>query len=404
MIEYGIAGESIVCFAGEDWWYHHPHSKNHLLKRFARQNKVLFINSLSMGLPAVNNPDFLLKIRRKLKSYARWLRKVPEGMWVLTPLSLPCYGSRVGRLINRILVTVQVRFVMLLCGMHNPIVWVAIPSAAEMVDSLDPKLVLYQVSDKYDSNRDSALSVDIIRQFDSSLKRRAALVLYSGRRLFEEATEPNRYFLEQAVDFEHFSRRVASIAPEIASIPHPVLAYVGWMDFVMDNDLIEEVARRQPDWNWVFIGTKTNHVRASAPNIHFLGPKPYSDLPSYMSHVDVFVLPWNQDCAFTSYGSAIKVKEYLATGKPVVISPLYEYLAAPGIRIYRSVDEFIANVKDALRETDERLAAERQSAVRNCTWDVRAEQLGNIINALIHGREYATATCDEPAKGLSGAA
>jgi hypothetical protein len=28
MSEYGISGESIVCFAGEDWWYHHPHSKN----------------------------------------------------------------------------------------------------------------------------------------------------------------------------------------------------------------------------------------------------------------------------------------------------------------------------------------------------------------------------------------
>ena len=27
---------SIICFGGEDWWYHHPHSKNHLMRRFAR--------------------------------------------------------------------------------------------------------------------------------------------------------------------------------------------------------------------------------------------------------------------------------------------------------------------------------------------------------------------------------
>jgi hypothetical protein len=74
-----LEGESIVCFAGEDWWYHHPHSKNHLLKRYARGNKVLFVNSISMGLPSMANPDFFLKIRRKLKSYTRWLRKVPEG-------------------------------------------------------------------------------------------------------------------------------------------------------------------------------------------------------------------------------------------------------------------------------------------------------------------------------------
>jgi hypothetical protein len=79
-----LEGESIVCFAGEDWWYHHPHSKNHLLKRYARGNKVLFVNSITMGLPSMANPDFFLKIRRKLKSYARWLRKVPEGLWVMT--------------------------------------------------------------------------------------------------------------------------------------------------------------------------------------------------------------------------------------------------------------------------------------------------------------------------------
>ena len=261
---------------------------------------------------------------------------------------------------------------MLICGMKKPIIWAAIPPAADIIDHLNAKLVLYQVSDKYDANKDSALSVDIIRNFDSYLKSRASLVLYSGKRLFEEATEPNRYFLEQAVDFEHFSRPASAVASDVADIPKPVLGYAGWMDFVMDDELIEEVARRRPEWHWVFIGTKTNHVRASAPNIHFLGPKPYSELPSYLSRVDVFVLPWRQDCAFTSYGSAIKVKEYLATGKPVVISPLYEYLKTPGIRIYRSVDEFIACVDDALHESDAGLAAQRQSVVRNCTWDVRA--------------------------------
>ena len=89
-----LEGESIVCFAGEDWWYHHPHSKNHLLKRYALRNKVLFVNSISMGLPSMANPDFFLKIRRKLRSYARWLRKVPEGLWVMTPVNLPLYGSQ----------------------------------------------------------------------------------------------------------------------------------------------------------------------------------------------------------------------------------------------------------------------------------------------------------------------
>ena len=109
-----LEGESIVCFAGEDWWYHHPHSKNHLLKRYAWRNKVLFVNSITMGLPSMANPDFFLKIRRKLKSYMRWLRKVPEGLWVMTPINLPLYGSRLGRWLNRVLLVSQLRLAMLL--------------------------------------------------------------------------------------------------------------------------------------------------------------------------------------------------------------------------------------------------------------------------------------------------
>src|SRR2546426_2965601 len=180
-VDYPLSGQSIVCFAGEDWWYHHPHSKNHILKRLALQNKVLFVNSLTMGLPSASNPDFFLKIRRKLRSHMRWLRKVPEGLYVLTPISVPLYGSRIGRAINRWLLLLQLRLIMLALGMRRPVVWAAIPTAADLVYSLCAKLILYQVSDKYEANEDSALSSKIIREMDQHMKQQAAVVMYSGR-------------------------------------------------------------------------------------------------------------------------------------------------------------------------------------------------------------------------------
>ena len=65
------------------------------------------------------------------------------------------------------------------------------------------------------------------------------------------------------------------------------------------------------------------------------------------------MLPWETEQAFTSYGSAIKVREYLATGKPVVISPLPEYEPMKDVlRIARSRDEFLKLVEDALNEND----------------------------------------------------
>jgi glycosyltransferase involved in cell wall biosynthesis len=384
-----LEDESIICFAGEDWWYHHPHSKNHLLKRYARRNKVLFVNSISMGLPSVANPDFFLKIKRKLRSYTRWLRKVPEGLWVMTPVNLPLYGSRTGRWLNRILLVVQLRLAMLLLHISRPILWIAIPTAAEMVGRLGEKLLLYQVSDKYDANEDSALSGHIIRKYDRQLKDAADVVLYSGRKLFHEATENNRFFLEQAVDFEHFSNLKVAPAPELDGMPHPILGYFGAMDYVMDTELIGEVARLRPGWHWVLLGLKSNLVRISAPNVHFLGSKPYDSLPRYIRQFDVCVLPWREGNTFTSYGSAIKVREYLATGKPVVIAPLYEYLELPGLRFYRGTEEFIAQIEAALKTDAPALAEQRQAVVKDGTWDDRACQLAVLINSLLRGQRYS---------------
>jgi glycosyltransferase involved in cell wall biosynthesis len=383
--DWQISGESIVCFAGEDWWYHHPHSKNHIMRRFAQTNRVLFVNSITMGLPSASNADFFLKIRRKLRSQLRWLRKAPEGLYVLTPLALPFYQSRFARYLNWALLTTQVRLAMAICRMRNPIVWAAIPSAADIVDCLGAKLIVCQVSDKYDAGEDSAISKELIREMDGRLKRKAAMVFYSGRKLYEEAEVGHRYFLEQAVDFDHFATEAESTAPDIAHIPHPVLGYFGWMDYVMDGPLVEEVARRRPDWHWVFVGTRSNLFQVSAPNVHFLGAKPYAELPKYLRHFDVCVLPWQQGHAFTFYGSAIKVREYLASGKPVVISPVYEYLKTPGIRVYGSPDEFIALVEDSLSHDSALRRKARQDSVRNATWDARTREVGLLLASMLKG-------------------
>ncbi len=379
MDDFGLSGESIVCFAGEDWWYHHPHSKNHILKRLAKRNRVLFINSLSMGLPSLSNPDFFLKVRRKLRSYARWLRKAPEGLYVMTPINVPIYGPRWAQMLNGWLLFAQIRLAMWLCHLSKPIVWVAIPSAAVVVDKLTRKLTLYQVSDKYDANEDSALRVDVVRAFDRRLKDMADIVVYSGRKLFEEATESKKYFLQQAVDFDHFAREAGQTAPEISGIPRPILGYFGAMDFVMDVPLIEEVSKLRPDWHWVLIGLRSNFTVVNAPNVHFLGPRPYQQLPEYIRHFDICVLPWKLSSVFTSYGSAIKVREYMATGKPVVMAPLYEYRDAPGVRFYRSTKEFINAIDDALAHDAPEDRERRQAFVRDSTWDVRTREFTALI-------------------------
>ena len=388
-MDYGLKAESIVCFGGEDWWYHHPHSKNHILRRLAADNKVLFVNSLSLGLPSISHPDFFLKIKRKLKSCMRWLKKAPEGLYVMTPLILPFFGNPVVRAFNWIILLLQIRLAMLLVGIRKPIVWVAMPSAADVAQHLGAKILLYQVSDKFDAMEDNALSREVVHLLDERLKSTADVVMYSGRKLFEESDLPHRFFLEQAVDFNHFAEPSSSPASDIACIPHPILAYIGWIDYVMDVPLIQEVAARRPDWQWVLVGHKSNSVQITATNVHFLGSKPYSELPRYTCKADVFVLPWRLDSEFVRYGSAIKVREYMATGKPVVITPLYEYQQMPGLRFYRTADEFIAAIENALECDTAAERALRQSAVRSCTWDIRTQEIGALITKVLAQRGFS---------------
>ena len=387
---------SIVCFGGEDWWYHHPHSKTHLLKRLARTNKVLFVNSISMGLPRVSAPDFFLKIRRKLRSYARFLRRTEEGILVLTPVVIPAFGSPALRWLNRWLLAVQVRWVLRRYGMTRPLLWVAIPTAADLVGTLGEQFVIYQVSDKYDANTmDHSLSPALIEQLHRSLLAKADLVLYSGRRLFEEARESceKSRFLEQGVDFAHFARTgelAGNPPPELAGLKRPILGYFGALDFVIDQDLVRHVAARRPDWSWVFIGLKSNVLQIEdLPNVRVLGPQPYAEMPRYAAAFDVCVLPWDLKNRFVAYGSAIKVREYLASGKPVVIMALPEYERWGNVlRIAHSYDEFIASVEDALAERDAEAARRRQESVRGHTWDIRVEELsGWIREALEKKRE-----------------
>jgi len=388
-----LTNHSIICFGGEDWWYHHPHSKAHLMRRFARAgNKVIFLNSISMGLPSLGHKDIVPRITRKLRSYAKLARQTKDGITVVSPASLPFFGSGTVRAINRRLLQSQIQRLTSNRGFSKPILWIAIPTAAEMIGCFDESLVIYHISDKYDANTmDHATDPLQIRQLHDKAIANADIIFYSGRKLLQEATNGRErsHLLEQAVDFEHWAnldQRVDSgeleIAPQIANIPRPRLGYFGAIEpWLVDQELIKQAARRQPDWQWVFIGNRSRGLEIEGlPNTHFLPPVAYDDLPRYAAGFDVCVLPWETEQAFTSYGSAIKVREYLATGKPVVISPLPEYEPTSDVlRIARSREQFLSLVNDALEENDPAAAEKRQASVVNGTWDVRAEWVSDLI-------------------------
>ncbi len=141
-------------------------------------------------------------------------------------------------------------------------------------------------------------------------------------RYLEELSGRNVLLLPNAVDTELFDSSIPHPRPADLPTARPVYIYVGslWGEW-FDWDLLLRVARTSPKASVVVIGDYRGQCPASAPNLHFLGLKPQSELPAYLAHADVGILPWKRD-AITASTSPLKVYEYLAMGLPVVAPDL----------------------------------------------------------------------------------
>lgn len=365
------------------------------MRRFARAgNKVIFVNSISMGMVSLQNKDFLPRVTRKLRSYAKLARTTSEGITVVSPAVVPFFGNAAARVINQRLLATQIGTLARSRGLQQPILWIAIPTAVGMVGRLNESLVIYHVSDKYEANTmDHAVDPQMIRRLHDRAIDGADVVFYSSRKLLDEAERGRErsYLLEQAVDFEHWKNTAnLRVADEVAAVSGPRIGYFGAIEpWLVDQELVRKSAHEHPDWQWIFIGNKSRGLEIEdLPNTHFLPAVPYDQLPAYAAGFDVCVLPWDTDKAFTSYGSAIKVREYLATGKPVVISPLPEYETMSDVlRIARDRDQFLTLIEEALREQDATAGQRRQAAVMSGTWDERAEFVSNIIEKALANKQ-----------------
>src|SRR5205085_3977095 len=160
-------------------------------------------------------------------------RTTDEGITVVSPAVIPFFGSRAATIANRRLLTSQIAGLARRRGLSVPILWIAIPTAIEVVGRLNESLVIYHVSDKYDANTmDHATDPAFIRRLHEQAIAAADLIFYSSRKLLAEATSglDRSHLLEQAVDFDHWasiSKGEIKVADAVARIPRPRIGYFG---------------------------------------------------------------------------------------------------------------------------------------------------------------------------------
>jgi glycosyltransferase involved in cell wall biosynthesis len=218
----------------------------------------------------------------------------------------------------------------------------------------------------------------------------AQLVLTTAVRLYEQVSpfRPDALLCPNGVAYDHFAKmgdfrsEPEDLLP-VVQRAKPVIGYYGAMAQWFDFDLWLNLAKARQDLSFVLIGPDYDGSLPPSlldlPNVFWLGVKPYSLLPEYLKDFDVAVIPFKLN-KITHATSPLKLFEYMAAGKPVVITPMHESMRYEGVLVAETAQDFSEQIDRALvlREDPQYLAVLERVARQN-TWDVRARQ---ILDAL----------------------
>jgi glycosyltransferase involved in cell wall biosynthesis len=360
----------MLCFSHD--WTGDPLSKTHLMRALARDNRILWVNSIGYRTPSLNKAD-VTRAFRKLAALTNRLREAERNIFVLSPLAIPGYGSALIRAFNRRLLRWQVVSAMRRLGFRRPINWVFNPAAAVVAGLLGEEAVVYYCVDEYSAF--SGVNAAQLEELERQLLGRADAVIVSADELLKTKVPFNSRtaLVRHGVDFDHFRKALdpqTIIPTEITSLPRPIIGFFGLIADWIDLDLIASVARRWSHGSVVLLGKVTTDVSGlhSLPNVKLLGRQPYADLPAYCKGFDVALNPFRIN-RLTLNANPLKVREYLAAGLPVVSTAIPEVEALDLCRIASTADAFLEEIESALREPGPNIA--RSESMRTESWEAK---------------------------------
>jgi glycosyltransferase involved in cell wall biosynthesis len=282
----------------------------------------------------------------------------------------------------------------LLQGKFSDIVqWFYTPMPApEMLGGFPSVAVVYDCMDELAQFRFAP--TDLVRR-ERLLLSRADVVFTGGYRLFESKSRyhDNVHFFGCGVDADHFgaARRAETEIPSDADgITGPVLGYFGVIDERLDYDLIRALAEFRPDWTILMIGPVVKvdpRDLPSAPNIRWLGQRPYAQLPAYVKRFDVCLMPFALNEA-TEYINPTKTLEYMATGKPIVSTAVADVVRnfTPVVHVARSHAEFVAACTEAAEGADDERIGQGIARAAEESWETIVSRMETIIREALAAR------------------
>jgi glycosyltransferase involved in cell wall biosynthesis len=377
-----LRGRDILCFSHD--WTGDPLSKTHLMRVLSRENRILWINAIANRMPTASSKD-LSRIVKKLKSFTEPVKEVEPNIHVLNPLAIPAYGSAAVRKFNQKLLISQVKKAMRKLEFKNPINMVFNPAAGLLAGKLGETELIYYCVDEYTAFTGAASG---LKEIEEDLFRKSDLVIVSAEKLFEtkQHFNKNTHVIRHGTDWKHFRKSLneaTKIPDEIANLPKPIIGFHGLLADWVDFDLIKKTAEYFSKGSVVLIGKitvdaeKKIKILDNVKNIHFLGRKPYSELPNYCKGFDVALNPFEIN-ELTLAANPLKVREYLAAGLQTVSTDIPEVRILKDCLVGKNHDDFIAKIDFALNNPKSKEAI--SDAISHESWEAKIDELRGIMS------------------------
>ncbi|MDD1783953.1 glycosyltransferase [Enterovibrio sp. ZSDZ35] len=366
---------------GEDW-DGLPSSTQHLVRFLAKDRKVIWVNSIGLRRPTLSVHD-VKRAWRKLtaKQIAKPTQaniSTPENFTVVNPTTFPAPQTKLGRKLAANMLQKQLKPIIEEAQLDNPILWTSLPTAVDVANLLDTSSLVYYCGDDFSSLAGVDHTTVALRE--SELIDKADLILAASETLQAKFPQDRTQLLPHGVDYSLFS----TPAPRAADLPssgQPIAGFYGSLSEWLDYDLLESVIQALPQWHFVFIGDTCERAEQMRrfDNTLFLGPRPHNELPTYSQHWTVSLLPFKNNAQINAC-NPLKLREYLATGRPIVSTPFpavehySEYVS-----VARHSDQFIEALTQAVGCN---INEDQQRALMGQTWQSRAEQLDQWLGAL----------------------
>ena len=121
-----------------------------------------------------------------------------------------------------------------------------------------------------------------------------------------------------------------------------------------------------------------------AENIHYLGPKKYSELPEYISHWDIALVLFAINES-TEFISPTKTPEYLSAGLPVISTPIKDVVKPYGeanlVYIANNAETFIDYAEEELNKDSKKEWLEKvDEYLADESWDNTFKKMNQLIN------------------------